>query len=67
MTPAPICVDVKQAAAMLGVSVWTVREYVATGDLPAVKLPATKGAEVQSRRVLIAVADLEAFVTRCRS
>jgi hypothetical protein len=62
----PIVVDVKTAASMLGVSAWTVREYVAAGDLPVVKLPATKGAQSRSRRVLIAVADLEAFVARCK-
>jgi excisionase family DNA binding protein len=59
-------VDVREAARLLGVSVWTVREYVAAGDLPTVKLPATKGTQSRSRRVLIAVADLEAFITRCR-
>lgn len=63
----PICVDVRKAAEMIGVSVWTVREYVAAGDLPVVKLPATKGSQSRSRRVLISVADLEAFVGRCRS
>lgn len=61
-----LVVDVKTAAAMLSVSVWTVREHVAAGDLPVVKLPATKGAQSRSRRVLIAVADLEAFVSRCK-
>jgi hypothetical protein len=64
---APLCVDVRRAAEMIGVSVWTVREYVAAGDLPVVKLPATKGAATRSRRVLIAVTDLEAFVARCRA
>jgi excisionase family DNA binding protein len=63
----PLCVDVREAARLLGVSAWTVREYVATGDLPIVKLPATKGTESRSRRVLIAVEDLKAFVERCRA
>ena len=63
----PICVDVRQAAQMLGVSVWSLREYIAAGELPAVKLPATKGPSTRSRRVLIAVTDLEAFVARCRA
>jgi hypothetical protein len=44
----PLCVDVREAARMLGVSVWTVREYVAAGELPTVKLPATKGSETGS-------------------
>jgi hypothetical protein len=67
LDPAPLCVDVRRAAAMLGVSVWTVREYVAAGDLPIVKLPATKGSASRSRRVLIAVKDLEDFISGCRS
>jgi hypothetical protein len=64
---APLCVDVRQAASMLGVSPWTVREYIATGDLPTVKLPSTKGSEPRSRRVLIAVDDLKTFIARFRS
>lgn len=70
MTPATeksICVDVHTAARMIGVSVWSVREYIAAGELATIKLPATKGPEMRSRRVLIAVTDLEAFVARCRS
>lgn len=62
-----LLVDVRQAASMLGVSVWTVREYVAAGDIATVKLPATKGTSSRSRRVLIAVDDLRAFVARCRA
>lgn len=63
----PLVVDVKTAASLIGVSVWTIREYVASGELPVVKMPATKGPETRSRRVLIAVTDLEAFVARCRA
>jgi predicted site-specific integrase-resolvase len=63
----PLCVDVREAARMLGVSAWTVREYVATGALPTVKMPSTKGAESRSRRVLIAVEDLKTFIGRHRS
>jgi hypothetical protein len=62
-----LLVDVRQAASMLGVSVWTVREYVAAGDLATVKLPSTKGAAQRSRRVLISVDDLRAFIARCRA
>jgi len=63
----PLCVDVRQAAEMIGMSTWAVREYIATGELPTVKLPSTKGAESRSRRVLIAVDDLRAFIARFRS
>jgi excisionase family DNA binding protein len=61
-----LCVDVKQAAAMLSVSSWTVRAWIANGDLPAVKPPAVRGVEASNRRILIAVADIEAFVARHR-
>lgn len=70
MSPAAndaLLVDVRQAASMLGVSVWTVREYVAAGDLATVKLPSTKGTAPRSRRVLISVDDLRAFIARCRA
>ena len=70
MSPAAneaLLVDVRQAASMLGVSVWTVREYVAAGDLSTVKLPSTKGTAPRSRRVLISVDDLRSFIARCRA
>jgi hypothetical protein len=64
--PRPICVDIRRAAEMLGgVSQWTVRAFIANGDLPVVKLPGVKAGRT-SRRVLIAVTDLEALVARHR-
>jgi predicted site-specific integrase-resolvase len=62
----PLCVDVNAAAAALGVSKWVIRRYVADGLLPTVKLPSVKHPGETSRRVLIAVADLEQFVQRHR-
>ena len=62
----PICVDRKKAAAALGVSAWVLDRYIADGLLPVVRLPSTKHDGELSRRVLIAVADLEAFVKRHR-
>ncbi len=62
----PLCVDVRQAAAALGVSVWVVRRYIADGLLPTVALPSTRRKNESCRRVLIAVADLEAFVRKYR-
>lgn len=62
----PLCVDVKQAAAALGICPWVVRKYVADGLLPTVKLPSVKRPGETNRRVLIAVADLEAFVAKHR-
>ena len=60
-----LCVDVRRAAKMLAVSPWTVRAWIANGDLPVVRLPAVRGGD-STRRVLIAVADIEAFVKRHR-
>lgn len=62
----PLTVDVKQAAAMLGMSVWMVRDYIDRGLLPTVKFPSRFEGE-RSRRVLVAVSDLEAFVQQYRS
>ena len=63
---APLCVDVKQAAVVLGVSVWVVRRYIEDGILPTVKFPSVKYPGQSSRRVLIAVTDLDAFVAKYR-
>lgn len=64
---APLVLDRKTAAVMLGVSVWVLDRYIADGSLPVVKLPSVKYRDERSRRVLIAVRDLEAFVARHRS
>lgn len=56
----------KEAAAALRVSVWILDRYIADKLLPTVKLPSTKRLGENNRRVLIAVADLEAFVTKHR-
>jgi hypothetical protein len=69
-TPVPtsvLCVDVKRAAELLGgVSEYTVRAWIANGDLPAVKFPDVRRRGEPNRRVLIAVSDIEAFVARHR-
>ncbi len=63
----PLCVDVKRAAEMLGgVSVWTVRAWIANRQLPVVKFPAVNGTNPLNRRIFIAVSDLEAFVKKYR-
>jgi predicted site-specific integrase-resolvase len=61
-----LCVTRKEAAAAIGVSVWVLDRMVADGLIPVVKLPSTKRQGEMSRRVLIAVADLETFVTKHR-
>jgi hypothetical protein len=63
---APLCVDAKVAARLLGVSVWTLRGYIDDGLIPTVKFPSCKYPGETSRRVLIAVDDLKAFVQMCR-
>ncbi len=62
----PLCVDRKAAAASLGVSPWVLDRYIADGLLPVVRLPSTRHPAETSRRVLIAVTDLEALVARFR-
>jgi hypothetical protein len=62
----PLCVDIASAAASVGVSTGVLRSYIDRGLLPIVKFPSAKHEGEKSRRVLIAVADLEAFVAKCR-
>lgn len=62
----PLLVDVKTTATMLGVSPWVVRNYIASGLLARVILPSTRYKGEASRRILVAVADLEAFVLKHR-
>lgn len=58
----PLCLDVKEAAAAVGMSSSVLRAYIDAGLLPVVKFPSTKHVDEKSRRVLIAVDDLRAFV-----
>lgn len=62
-----LLLSVEQAAQALGVSPWTVRQYVADGTLPRVVLPSTKGPAKHSRRVLVAVSDLERLISESRA
>ena len=66
MTP-PLCVDVPAAALALGVGTSSVRRWSESGELPVVKFPSEKHHGEKSRRVLIAVADLERFVAKHRA
>jgi len=59
----PLCVGVKEAAAMLNVSAWTIRQWIASGELPTVKLPSVKYEGEQGKRILIHVDDLRNFVS----
>jgi len=67
----PRLLDVVAAAAYLSVSVWTLRDLIARGLVPVVRLPAVtvrEGARQskQLRRVLIDVKDLDAFADSLR-
>lgn len=62
----PLCLDIKTAAASVGLSTGVVRSYIDQGLLPVVKFPSAKHEGETSRRVLIAAADLEAFVAKHR-
>lgn len=66
MMPQPLVVDVKEAAKTLGVSVWVMRHYIASGLIPTIQFPSTKRPGESTRRVLIAVADLNKFVEQHR-
>jgi len=59
----PLLASVKQAAAMLSVSEWTIRQWIASGELPTVKLPSVKYEGEQGKRILIHVDDLRDFVS----
>jgi hypothetical protein len=59
--------NLKQAAAYLGVSFWSVRDWCLAGYLPTVELPALRPREGERqkdtlRRKLIDRADLDAFI-----
>jgi excisionase family DNA binding protein len=56
--------DVRGAAAYLGVSVWTVRDLEAAGELPRVRLPLPKHGAV--RRLLFDRQDLDRLIERSK-
>ena len=65
---APLCVDVERGAEMLGLSTSVLRGLIDQGLIPVIKFPSAspKRQGEQSRRVLIAVTDLEKFVEKHR-
>ena len=67
-TPARL-LSLRQAAAYLGVSFWSVRDFVLAGFLPTVSLPplrprAGDRQKATLRRVLIDRADLDVFIEK---
>jgi hypothetical protein len=64
----PRLLDLDAAAAYLGgVSVWTLRAWIADGHLRAVKLPSLTRPGESSRRVLLDVRDLDALIEQGRT
>jgi hypothetical protein len=69
---APRLLSLRQAAAYLGCSYWSVRDYALSGRLPVVTLPPLRAREGERpkdslRRTLIDVRDLDGFVERCKA
>ena len=63
----PRLLNMRQAAAYLGCSFWTARDYVLQGLIPVVDLPPLRAREGDRqrktlRRVLIDRADLDTFI-----
>lgn len=64
---APRLMDIAAAGEYLGgISVWTIRAFVANGALQPVKLPSVKYQSRRSRRLLFDRADLDAFIEKCK-
>jgi hypothetical protein len=66
VAPVPLVVDVPRAAEMLAACESDVRAWIASGRLPCVRYPSNRRPNETSRRVLVAVADLRAFVVASR-
>lgn len=67
--PLPRLLSLRQAAVYLGVSFWSVRDFVLAGFLPTVQLPPLRPREGERRkanlrRVLIDQTDLDAFIEK---
>jgi excisionase family DNA binding protein len=56
----PRLLALKEAAAYLGVSTWTIRAYLADGRLQRVRLPGRGGGELE--RLLLDRGDLDALI-----
>jgi hypothetical protein len=64
----PLCLDVKEAAAAVGLSASVLRGLIDQGLIPVIKFPSAsaKHQGEKSRRVLVSVDDLRAFVEKHR-
>jgi hypothetical protein len=73
----PRVMNLHAAAAYIGVSYWTMRDYIADGIVPQVTLPCSRrrkrgGAVIRragntaTRRLLVDIADLDALIERSK-
>jgi hypothetical protein len=62
-----LCVTRAEAAAALGVTMWTLDAWIREGLIPVIRFPSSKHGGELSRRVLIAATDLEKFVSEHRT
>ena len=71
----PRLVNLQTAARYIGVSYWTMRDYVMDGLIPRVTLPCCRrrakggsvvrrAGDVDARRILVDIADLDALIER---
>src|SRR5437763_12438359 len=66
-TISPRLLNLHQGAAYMGVSYWSLRDYVLAGLVPVIELPALRPREGERprktlRRVLVDIRDLDAFI-----
>ena len=75
--PSPRLMNLRAAAAYIGVSYWTIRDYVADGIVPCIILPCSRrrkkggavvrrAGDIDARRIYVDRADLDLLVERCK-
>jgi len=62
----PLLLDERHAAALCGISFWSMRELVAAGEIPTVQFPNPIDPRRPMRRKLIDRADLLAYIQKCK-
>ena len=58
----PRLLDIKDAAAYLGVSEWSLRSWIADGLIKPIELPSVSKTREKNRRLLFDVKSLDVFV-----
>ena len=61
-----LVLSLHEASALVSMHPWTLRQYVAQGELKTLRLPSVKGSHPNTRRILIAREDLDAFIAKFR-